>query len=170
MISRNLKFICNIFMEDLSMNSRKVKKFLLVFAMLFTFSVLCSGCMQNDEQAAKAVTQKYFNAVKSGDVDGAIKCFTPAFQEQYAALVAIGGQMSEYFFDMDGSDLLGGLMSYANQNAYKDCKFTADEVSFTNDSHDRATVHVTISGAGGDIPSETSVIVVKYDGKWYIEQ
>ena len=94
----------------------------------------------------------------------------PAFQEQYAALVAIGGQMSEYCFDMDGSDLLGGLMSYANQNAYKDCKFTADEVSFTNDSHDRATVHVTISGAGGDIPSETSVIVVKYDGKWYIEQ
>ena len=52
--------------------------------------------------------------------------------------------MSEYFFDMDGSDLLGGLMSYANQNAYQDCKFTADEVSFTNDSHDRATVHVTM--------------------------
>lgn len=149
------------------MFTRSCKKILVLCAIIFSFSLVCCAC-QSKEQGPRSVAQKYFNAVKSGDIEGAIECFTPDFQQQYNALLSLGSMVGEYMGGADGSSLLNGLMSYTNQNAYKDCKFKADEVTFTDDEH--ASVHVTVEGAGECIPSETTVKAVKYDGKWYIAQ
>lgn len=147
---------------------RKNSRFIIFLcAILVVF--LCSGCVTNeaDGQGPKETVQRFFDAVKSGDIDGAIECFTPAFQQQFSAALSLGGLLSNFVAGVDGSSLLGGIMSIANQSSYKDCKFIADSVEYTDEEH--ATVHVTVEGAGGGIPSEATIKTVKYSGKWYME-
>ena len=147
---------------------RKKCKFILLICAICTV-FLYSGCGKNEEDGPKEIVQKYFNAVKAGDIDGAIECFTPAFQQQYSSAVSLGGILGQFLTGIDGSSLLEGFMSFANQYTYKDCKFIIGEVEFTDDEHEHATVHVSVEGAGDGIPDETTIGTVKYNGEWYVE-
>mgnify|MGYP000020850347 FL=1 len=147
---------------------RRLKKTVLLFMAIFSVAVVSSSCARED-QGPRSVTQKYFNAVKAGDTEGAIKCFTPAFQQQYSALLTLGGMLGESMGGKDGSFLVNAISSYTNQSTYKDVKFKADTVTFTDNEHEHATVHVTVEGGGAGIPSEATINTVKYDGKWYVE-
>ena len=151
------------------MGKCRLKKFALILIVLMLISSFVLISCGNEEDGPRKITQKYFDAVKVGDIEGAIECFTPAFQQQYDMALSLGGMLSKELTGIDASSLLGGLMSLANEAAYRDCSFIADAVEFTNDTHERATVHVTIEGGGDGIPSSTTVNTVLYDGKWYIE-
>lgn len=148
---------------------RKLGKLSVIVVCLAAVLLVCAAC-GNEEDGPRSVAQRYFDAVKAGDVNGAIECFTPAFQQQYKSTVALGGMLGSLLGGVDGSSLLGVFMSYATQDAYKDCQFTADTVVFTDKKHEHATVHVSVDGAGDGIPSEANLKMVKYDDQWYVEQ
>lgn len=147
---------------------RKLRRAILLLSVIFAVAMVSSSCVQ-EEQGPRGVAQKYFNAVKAGDIEGAIKCFTPAFQQQYSALVTLGGMFGESMGGKNGSFFVNAFSSYANQTTYKNVKFKADTVTFTDDEHEHASVHVTVEGGGAGIPNETTISTVKYDGKWYVE-
>lgn len=150
------------------MNMSRLKKTILLAVLLISVIVTGASCAR-EEQGPRSVTQKYFNAVKAGDTEGAIKCFTPAFQQQYSALLSLGGMLGESMGGKNGGFLVNAFSSYANQKTYKNIKFKADSVTFTDNEHEHASVHVTVEGGGAGIPNETTIRTVKYDGKWYVE-
>lgn len=144
---------------------RRIRKSMFLtcfFMVLFT----CIACGKDENEGPRKVTQRYFNAVKAGDTEGAFECFTPAIQQQYKAVLSLAG----LFGGGDVSGLVNGIFSAADQDAYKTCSFKADEVTFTDNDHEHAVVHVTIEGSGKGIPKETTIRTVKYDGTWYVER
>lgn len=149
------------------MKNRKLIAALIIIMIVVSGSLVSCA---SEEDGPRDVAQRFFDAVKVGDTNGAIECFTPAFQQQYNSIVSLGGMFGKEYTGYDVSSLFGGFTSMANQDAYQDCVFTADDVTFTDDSHEHATVHVTVEGATDGIPSSTTVDTVLYDGKWYIDQ
>lgn len=145
---------------------RRIGAVCLIIVMAFCLA----GCFGNEEDGPTAITEQYFDAVKAGDVNGAIACFTPAIQQQYSSMLSLGGMFGKELTGIDASSVLGGLMSMANLDAYQDCEFIVDNVEFTDSEHEHADVHVTVEGASGNIPSSTSVKTVLYQDEWYIEQ
>lgn len=155
----------------LAVNKRKT--LFLFIAIVLSLSVVLSftSCSMNEEDGPRNITEKYFAAVKSGDVDAAIQCFTPAIQKQWEAALSLGSMFGKEMTGMGlDKSIFEGLMAGANAEAYKDCDFIVDNVEFTDDDHEHATVKVNIEGASDGMPSSTKVYTVLYDGEWYIEK
>ena len=119
---------------------------------------MVSGC---GNTSAKGVTAKYFAAVKAGDFDKAIECFTPAVQSQMEASKAL----ADGIFGVDSGAMLNGLMGMINPQEYANYQFTPVDEKKTDDSH--AVVEVEVKTGGGS--GSTVVHCVKIDGQWYIE-
>lgn len=113
------------------------------------------------------MTQKYFDAVKAGDTEGAIACFTPSFQQKIQSMNALGGMFSEALFGMDASGLMNGFLGYADAEEYQNYDFEATDVVVSDDEHASVTVEIYIDG---ELDSTTEIKTVKYQDEWYIEE
>lgn len=128
---------------------------------------LMAGCAQNAEKKARDVTQRYFDAVKEGDIEGAIGCFTPAVQQSIQSMNTLGGLLGNVFFGVDASSLTNGFIGYATKNEYQNYDFKATDVVMDDDEHATVTVEVYIDG---ELNSKTEVKTVKYQDEWYIKE
>lgn len=151
----------------------KTKKtsFLFLTIVLAISVMLClTSCSMNEEDGPRNITEKYFEAVKSGDIEGAIKCFEPAMQKQWEAALSFSSMFGK---ELTGSGLdksiFEAIISGADAEAYKDCEFSVKDVKFTDEKHEHAIVNVTIEGAPEGAPNTTKVNTVLYDGNWYVK-
>lgn len=127
----------------------------LLIMMIFMIATIVSGC---GNSSAKQVTEKYFKAVKAGDLDKAIECFTPDVQEVTKAFT--DGMLGE-----DGGAMLNELMGSIFPQEYEGFEFKAVSEDKTDDKHAIVTVEVNAGGS----TAKTEVHCIKIDGKWYIE-
>lgn len=121
-----------------------------------------SGC--GSTSSPKKVTQSFFSAVKSGDMEKAIECFQPSVQEQYKAVMAL---YSAFAGGADVNAILGGIVGGVNSEEYKNYSFKVSDVQNTDSEHAKVTVDVSNGGAK---QTSTTVYCIKIDGKWYIEK
>ena len=136
--------------------SRRVVIILIIAAML--------GCLTacGSNSSPKKVAQTYFNAVKAGDLEKAIECFTPAEQAQYKSMLAI----SNALFGVDSGALLNGLVGTMLPDDYRNYDFKASDVNKKDSEHAEVTVDIYINGKKQD---STTAYCTKIDGKWYLE-
>lgn len=127
--------------------------------------VLIAGCAQSLEKGSRDVVQKFFDALKMGDTEGAFSCYTPAVQQQLQAANEFGGILGEMLFGVDASGLMYGLMGYASASEYQNYEFKATDVTAEDDEHGVVTVEIYIDG---ELDSTTKINTVKYQGKWYV--
>lgn len=121
---------------------------------------------RTDEDKAMKTVHTFFEAVKAGDTEGALECFTPAFQQQYGAALKLGGMITSYFELPDTSGLFNSFAGLADAYTYQNYKFNVESASL-NDDKTQGTVHVAIY-VDGKIKGSTNINVVKYNGKWYV--
>lgn len=140
-------------------NNRSTALMLALIAVLFAMALTACGITSSPERT----TEKFFSAVKSGDIDKAIECFTPVVQKQYQAALAV----SDKLFGIDSGALLGGLIGTINVDYYADYEFKVVGATETNDTHAVVTVDVYVDGS---LDSTTTVSCIKIDGAWYIEE
>lgn len=119
------------------------------------------------EEGPSEIVKKYFDAVKYGDVETAISCFTPDIQAEWNAVMSLAGFFSSKATGFgDVSSLLGGLIAYANTTEYSEYEFSIGNV---NKSDNTATVTVNIRIDGSSAGS-TTINCVKINNKWYITE
>lgn len=133
-----------------------MKKNLIFWTILLT--IFLSGC---GNSSAKKVVDKYFSAVKSGDFDKAIECFSPAMQSQLEASKALADSL----FNVDSGAIFNGLVGIVNPQEYADYEFKPVSETIIDDTHTAVIVEIK---TGGSIDT-TEVNCIKIDGQWYIE-
>lgn len=142
------------------------KKIIAITLAVLIFVVVLSAC--GNSSSPERTAEKYFSAVKAGDLDKAMSCFTPAIQEQYKAALSLSNTLFGSFgLGLDSGSLLGGLVGAANTDAYKNYDFKVSGSAKTDDTHATVTVDVYIDGNKN---STTTVYCIKIDGEWYIEK
>lgn len=138
------------------------RAFSATIALVLLIAVLaCTLSACGGTSSPKAVTETFFSAVKAGDLEKAIECFTPSAQAQYKAMLAV----SDALFGVDTGSILGGIVGYANEQEYKSYSFKVKDVNKTDDSHATVSVDVIVNGQKN---RTTSVSCVRIDKKWYI--
>lgn len=140
-------------------NNRNTAVMIAFFAVILAMALTACGITSSPERT----TEKFFSAVKSGDIDKSIECFTPVIQEQYKAALAV----SNALFGIDTGALLGGVLGTINVDYYADYDFKVVGTSKTDDTHAVVTVDVYVDGS---LDSTTTVSCLKIDGAWYIEE
>ncbi len=130
-----------------------------VFAVIIALALTACGTVSSPERT----TEKFFGAVKAGDIDKSIECFTPSIQEQYKAVLAISNKV----FGIDSGALLNGVLGTVNASTYDNYDFKVVDSSETDSTHAIVTVDVYVDGQK---ESSTQVYCVKLEGEWYIEQ
>ena len=103
-----------------------MKKNLIFWTILLT--IFLSGC---GNSSAKKVVDKYFSAVKSGDFDKAIECFSPAMQSQLEASKALADSL----FNVDSGAIFNGLVGIVNPQEYADYEFKPVSETIIDDTH-----------------------------------
>ena len=130
-------------------NNKFIK--IALFVVLFSLVLCLTACGNSGKSSPKEVVDLYFDSLKTGDVDGAVSCFTPTIQEK---------MKDTYIYSPEYKDKL--------KKAYKNCTFKVDNVTYTDKEYEHAEVHVTVSG-NSSMPSEDTLEVVKYKGEWYLD-
>lgn len=114
------------------------------------------------------VVKIYFDAVKYGDTDKAISCFTPDIQAQWKAVLSLSGFFTSKAVGFgDASSLLGGLIATANTSTYSNYKFKVTNEKITD--NENAVVEVSIY-IDDSFDSTTEINLVKVYDKWYITE
>jgi len=126
---------------------------------MIAFVVTACGMLSSPE----STVEKYFGAVKAGDLEKSMECFTPSFQAQYKAGLAI----SDALFHIDSGALLGGIIGLTNAGEYENYDFKIVGTKEIDSTHAIVTVNVYIDGQKD---MSYQVDCVKLEGKWYIEQ
>ena len=143
-----------------------MRKFIIfIFAVIMIVAILpACGSSSSPERTA----DKYFSAVKTGDLDKAIECFTPAIQAQYKASMSLSDTLFGLFgIGVDSDAILGGVVAMANTDAYNNYDFKVSGSTKTDSDHATVSVDVYIDGKKA---STTMVYCVEIDGEWYIEE
>lgn len=144
----------------------KRKKGVLVLLICLLCSLVLVGCGANS--SPEKITEKFFSGVKAGDIDKSIECMAPAVQEEWKAGLSLSNTLFGAFgVSVDSNALLNGLLGTINADYYKDYEFKVVDTTKTDKTHALVTVDVLENGEG---ITQTTVLCVKIDGKWYIEQ
>lgn len=138
-----------------------------IIVILILCVALITGCTPDSETQARDVVQKYFDALKAGDTEGATKCFTPAVQESYQTAKEFGGILSESLLKIDLSVFMNSILGYFNEDAYQSYGFKATDAVLSDDEHAVVTVEVYIEGK---LNQTTEIKAVKYQDEWYVEE
>lgn len=138
-----------------------VLKRMLLFVIVVALGFNISGCVSTS--TPEKVTKTFFEAVKAGDLDKAVECYTPAIKAQYEAGLAI----TDGLFGFDSGAILGGLIGFANVDTYENYDFKISGTEMTDDEHATVSVDVYIDDV---FSSSTHINCVKYDGVWYIAE
>ena len=134
---------------------RMWKNKVLLLMMMIMLTTVVSGC---GNSSAKQVVEKYFKAVKAGNLDKAIECFTPDVQE-------VTKTFTDGMFGEDGGAMLNELIGSIYPQEYADYEFKPVSETKTDDTHTVVTVEVNAGGS----TVKTEVHCIRIDGKWYIE-
>lgn len=121
---------------------------------------LLSAC--GVRSSPESITQEFFSAVKTGDMERGIECFTPSVQSQYKAMMALFGGATGFNI----ADIWGGLVGYSNSTDFKDTDFKISNTKEIDSTHTKVNVDIY---EGEKKTSSTSVTCVKIDDEWYIE-
>ena len=130
-----------------------------VILMIIALALTACGTISSPERTA----EKFFGAVKAGDIEKSIECFTPSAQAQYKAGLAI----SDALFHIDSGALLNGVLGWANASEYENYDFKVVGTKEIDSTHAIVTVDVYVDGQKD---WSDQVQCVKLEGKWYIEQ
>lgn len=136
---------------------------LIALILVIILALVLSACRK--ASSPEKITQTYFGALKSGDFNAAIECFTPAAQAQYKAALSI----SSFLFgaNSDGiNSLISAVVGSSTNGSYSNYKFKVTDTDKIDKEHARVSVDVYIDG---DFSRTTTVSCVKYDSAWYIE-
>lgn len=143
-----------------------MKKLMIVIFAITMIVAILPAC--GSQSSPERTVDKYFSAVKTGDLDKAIECFTPAMQAQYEAAMSFSDTLFGLFgISTDSDAILGGIVGMANTDAYKNYNFKVSGSTKTDSDHATVSVDVYIDG---EKTSTTMVYCVKIDGEWYIEE
>lgn len=143
-----------------------MKKFIIVILAITMIVAILPAC--GSPSSPERTADKYFRAVKNGDLDKAIECFTPAMQAQYEASMSFSDTLFGLFgIGVDSDAILGGIVGMANTDAYKNYDFKVSGSTKTDSDHATVSVDVYIDGKKA---STTMVYCVEIDGEWYIEE
>ena len=142
------------------------KRIIAIVLVIITLTVVLTSC--GSSSSPERTAEKYFSAVKAGDLDKAMECFTPAIQEEYKAALSLSNTLFGSFgLGIDSGSILGGLVGAANTDAYKNYDFKVSGSTKTDDTHASVSVDVYIDGNKN---STTTIYCVKIDNEWYIEK
>lgn len=103
----------------------------------------------------------FFESLKSGDSEKAIKCFTPTIQKQFQLAVDIAGLI----FGNNLDSIVDGIIGISTSSSYSNYDFIISGTDEIDESH--ATVYVDVY-INGQISERTTVECIRYDGEWYI--
>ncbi len=144
------------------MKSKKKKMFWktvgisLLTLMLVLSLTACGGSTNSPEEVAET----FFHAVKSGDVNGAMECYTPAIQKSYSG----GTSIANLLFGIDSESLINDYVGGINAKTYENFDF---EVSDTEINGKKATVDVDVYVDG--VKKETTTVhCEEIDDTWYL--
>ena len=137
------------------------KKIIAALLVLVTFVMMLSAC--GNSSSPEKTAETFFAAVKSGDIDKAIGCYTPVIQEQYKAGISIANSI----FNIDSSTLLNAILGTANANAYVNYDFKVVGSAKTDDERAVVSVDVYVDGSK---KMTTNLQCVEIGGEWYIEK
>lgn len=154
---------------------KKIISLVIVLIMIMLLFVGCGSESNNSngsievktESTPTEVAEKYFDAVKHGDVDTAISCFTPNIQAEWKAVMSLTNFFTSKTINFsDASTLLGGLIATANTSEYKNYTFTVTDEEIVDDS---AKVIVSIKSGEKD-NGTTTINFAKVYNQWYITE
>lgn len=147
---------------------RTSKRMYKVILTVLTAAFLCScGSANKNEEASKKIVEKYFDALKYGDYEDEMECYTPIVQKREDAQYGLLGAASELFLKIDLSEVLRDLNTLYGVSNFDELDFTVQQVKL-NDEGKKAAVYVSVS-KDGEFVEYVRVDTVKYDGDWYVE-
>lgn len=140
---------------------------IFVSMVVMSFFLFSCGSGGKNEKASKEVVEKYFDALKYGDHDDELECYTPVVRKKEDAQYGILGQVSKLFLKVDLGEVLRDLnMLYAG-NSFEEFEFKVQQVVL-DDEEKKGTVYVEAS-RDGEFIEYIRVDTVKYKGDWYVE-
>lgn len=124
---------------------------------------------KSSDNSPEGIVTKYFKAVKTGDMENGLACFTPAIQSEYSLIMKLADSASSYFNlpVSNPSSFVGDLTGLVNSSYYKDYEFKAVNTDYQSDLDAIVTVDVYINGAKSE---STTLLTKKIDGQWYIDE
>lgn len=117
------------------------------------------------ESPAEDLVEKFFEALRAGDFETTIGCFTPSFQNEYKAALAISSQILR----VGSSDLgaiIGAFIGGSTREDYRDYKFDITGTEKVDDTHANVTFDVYV---GEDFDRSSRIACIKYGDEWYLD-
>lgn len=147
---------------------RKSKRMYQALLTVLIAVFLCScGSTNKNEEASKKIVEKYFDALKYGDHEDEMECYTPIVRKREGAQYGILGAASKLFLKVDLSEVLRDLNTLYGVSNFDELDFEVQQVRL-NDEGKKAAVYVTVT-KDGEFVEYVRVDTVKYDGDWYVE-
>ncbi len=151
--------------------SKSIAPWLILIALIVALGVLAyfflPMFLKSDEEQAKEVVETFFDSLKSGYTSGAMECVNPGTKEQYEGALNLGDLVLKTLGLPQTSSLVNPALGLINQNYYKDYEFKVRGVTLDKEKK-KGSVEVDIN-VGGESKGTTTMGVIKYKGKWYVE-
>lgn len=147
---------------------KRAKKIIIVVSMVvMSFFLFSCGSGNKDEKASKGVVEKYFDALKYGDHDDELECYTPIVRKKEDAQFGLLGQASKLFLKVDLGEVLRNLNTLYGDNSFEELDFKVQQVVIDEEGK-KGAVYVEAS-KDGEFIEYVRVDTVKYKGDWYVE-
>lgn len=117
------------------------------------------------ESPAEDLVEKFFEALRAGDFETTIGCFTPSFQNEYKAALAISSQILRVG-SSDLSAIIRAFIGGSTREDYRDYKFDITGTEKLDDTHANVTFDVYV---GEDFDRSSRIACIKYGDEWYLD-
>ena len=144
-------------------------KGIVIVGLVVLMAIFLSSCgsKKKNEEASKKIVEKYFDALKYGDHEDEMKCYTPIVRKKEDAQFGLLGAASKFFLKVDLSEVLRDLNTIYGVNNFEELDFTVQQVVL-DEEEKKAAVYVMAS-KDGEFVENLRIDTVKYDGDWYVE-
>ena len=142
------------------------KRIIVMILIIIMLAMLLTSCGKSS--SPERLVEKFFEAVKAGDMETSMACFAPNIQQEYDAGVSISNSILGLFgLNLDSGSLLNWIIGATNLDAYKNYDFKVTGSTMTDKTHARVNVDVYIDGKKS---TTTTMSCIKIDGEWYLEK
>lgn len=144
---------------------------LLLAVIMFVFTL--GGCSSKTEEDSdiiqiKQIAQKYFDALKANDTNGACDCYLPSEREKMEAEYGILGFAGQLLFHINIADLFSDLITLLGLGSgYEDYKYKVVDAEVDKEWKE-GKAYIEVYESNNDYRGCVQISMTEYDGKWYV--